>query len=387
MFKYKILKMQENENKSEQIAEGENEKNKTYINCFCCQISLGIIYTYIYITASVLVNIVNRIIFLTYHFKFNFFFLFLQQILVLILFSFFGKKNKTFKEKAGEISFKDFMLHKNYYFLFSLVFLFNILSSFHANQELVNTTMFVTLRKFVLLKLFFLDFFFSKKKFTKITIFCIFMITGGVFIIGLDDFTTDFLGIFYVFLNNIATVLYIKFTENFRKKTGFTNLKLLVYNSYLINPILIILIIATGEYKKIYAYFNNFDNNITNNLNNFSGLYFYIALSCILCVILNSSFFLSNEKNSSIITQLLANSKDIFVSGLSFIMLKNNKFSFYKLIGLIISTIGALLISSKSIFDNLKFGFHEEKKYYIQLSDLIDDNNNNNLQSNKLDNF
>ena len=68
-------------------------------------------------------------------------------------------------------------------------------------------------------------------------------------------------------------------------------------------------------------------------------------------------------------------------------MLKNNKFSFYKLIGLIISTIGALLISSKSIFDNLKFGFHEEKKYYIQLSDLIDDNNNNNLHSNKLDNF
>ena len=164
MFKYKILKMQENEDKSEQIAEGENEKNKTYINYFCCQISLGIIYTYIYITASVLVNIVNRIIFLTYHFKFNFFFLFLQQILVLILFSFFGKKNKTFKEKAGEISFIDFMLHKNYYFLFSLVFLFNILSSFHANQELVNTTMFVTLRKFVLLKLFFLDFFFFKKK-------------------------------------------------------------------------------------------------------------------------------------------------------------------------------------------------------------------------------
>jgi len=26
VFKYKILKMQENENKSEQIAEGENEK-------------------------------------------------------------------------------------------------------------------------------------------------------------------------------------------------------------------------------------------------------------------------------------------------------------------------------------------------------------------------
>ena len=61
-------------------------------------------------------------------------------------------------------------------------------------------------------------------------------------------------------------------------------------------------------------------------------------------------------------------------------MLKNNKFSFNKLIGLIISTIGAVLISSKSIIDNLKLGFHEEKKYYIQLSDLTDDA----FESNKL---
>ena len=162
-----------------------------------------------------------------------------------------------------------------------------------------------------------------------------------------------------VFLNNVATIIYIKFTENFRKTTGFTNLKLLVYNSYLINPILIILIFISGEYKKIYLYFNVNDN--------LFGLYFYLFLSCFLCVILNSSFFLSNEKTSSLITQLLANSKDIFVSGLSFIMLKDNIFSFKKVIGLCISTIGAILISSKSIFDNLKFG--EEKKYYIQIPD------------------
>ena len=199
------------------------------------------------------------------------------------------------------------------------------------------------------------------------------MITGGVLIIGIEDMKFDFFGIFVVFLNNIATVIYIKFTENFREKTGFTNLKLLYYNSYLINPILILLIFITGEHKQIYTYFHN------NNINNL-GLYFYISLSCILCVILNSTFFLSNEKNSSIITQLLSNSKDIFVSGLSFIMLKNNNFSLYKLIGLIISTTGAIFISSKSIIDNLKLGFYEEKKYYIQIPELNDDK----LESNKL---
>ena len=260
-----------NTEKIEIITEQEFVEKKTYINLGCFQISIGIIFTYTYITASILINIINRIIFLTYKFKFNYFFLFLQQILCLILYTFFGNKNKTFREQAGQISLKDFLNYKYYYFLFSLVFIFNVLSSFYANQTVINTTMFVTLRKYVLLMIFFIDFFFSNKKFTKLTIFCIFMMSLGTFIISLDDLSTDYFGYFLVFLNNVATVIYIKFTENFRKTTGFTNLKLLVYNSYLINTILIVLIFISGEYKKIYLYFNV---NI-----NLIGLYFFLFLS------------------------------------------------------------------------------------------------------------
>ena len=361
-----------------------NEEEKTYINCKCFQLSIGIIFTYIYITASILVNIINRIIFLTYKFTFNYFLLFLQQILLLFIFTYFGSKNKHFRKQAGEISFNDFKNYLFFYLFFSIVFLFNVLSSFFANQTVVNTTMFVTLRKFVLLMIFIIDYFFANKKFTKITIFCIFMMISGAIIIGYDDFTTDFFGFFSVFLNNIATVIYIKFTEIFRKKTGFTNLKLLVYNSYLINPILLILIFVSGEYKKIILYFTN-NINDTNNNENLTGLglTYYLMLSCFLCFILNSSFFLSNEKTSSLITQLLANSKDIFVSGLSFIMLKDNNFSYKKIIGLVISTIGAVLISSKSILDNLKFNFG--KKFYVPIPES---NNSNQLEmlSNRIEN-
>ena len=356
----------------------EYEEQKTYINCGCFQLSIGIIYTYTYIAASILLNIINRVIFLTYKFKFNIFFLFLQQIICLLLFSVFGNKNKTFKKQAGELSIKDFMNFKYYYILFTLVFTVNVLSSFIANQIVINTTMFVTLRKFVLLMIFIIDFFFANKKFTKLTILCIFLMTSGALIIGLDDFTTDYVGYLMVFINNVATVIYIKFTENFRKKTGFTNLKLLVYNSYLIVPILIILIFISGEYKKIYLYFHT-NNNTDYNL---FGFYYYLTLSCALCVVLNSSFFLSNEKTSSLITQLLSNSKDIFVSGLSFIMLKDNNFSFNKIIGLIISTIGAILISSNSILENLKIG-GSEKKYYIPIP--ISSKNEIEFESNKLE--
>lgn len=369
------------EENMEIVNEQEFEEKKTYINFGCFQLSVGIIFTYTYITASILINIINRVIFLRYNFKFNYFFLFLQQILCLLLFMTIGKKNKTFQEKAGEISYKDFIKFKYYYIFFSLVFLFNVLSSFYANQIVVNTTMFVTLRKFVLLMIFVIDFFLVGKKFTKLTIFCIFMMSLGTLIIGSDDFTTDYIGYLMVFLNNIATVIYIKFTENFRRKTGFTNLKLLVYNSYLINPCLIILIFISGEYKKLILFFSS--DHSENSEYSLFGLCFYLLISCIFCVILNSSFFLSNEKTSSLITQLLANSKDILVSGLSFMMLKDNYFSFKKIIGLVISTIGAILISSKSILDNLKFN---EKKYYIQIPTS---NNSNKLEmeteSNKLE--
>ena len=72
------------------------------------------------------------------------------------------------------------------------------------------------------------------------------------------------------------------------------------------------------------------------------------------------------------------------MSGLSFIMLKDNNFSMKKIIGLIISTIGAVLISSKSLFENLKFG---DRKYYIQIPDSNKEENKIEIstESNKLE--
>ena len=82
-----------------------------------------------------------------------------------------------------------------------------------------------------------------------------------------------------------------------------------------------------------------------------------------MCLVLNSSFFISNEKNSSLFTQLMANSKDIFLSFLSYFFLKNNKLTFKMVIGLSISTIGAILASTKSICDNVKIGKDVDDKF------------------------
>ena len=51
---------------------------------------------------------------------------------------------------------------------------------------------------------------------------------------------------------------------------------------------------------------------------------------------------------------MLSNSKDIIITGLSFFWLKGTKFSFFIIGGLLISTVGAVLIAVKSMLDNTK---------------------------------
>ena len=139
-------------------------------------------------------------------------------------------------------------------------------------------------------------------------------------------------------------------TETFKKNTGVPNLKLLIYNSYLSSPFSFTLIFVTGEYKRLINYFT--EEQI------FEGTYFgalvYLFFFCFFCVLLILSFFISNEKNSSLFTVMLSNSKDIIITGLSFFWLKGTKFSFFIIGGLLISTVGAVLIAVKSMLDNTR---------------------------------
>ena len=352
-----LIENKNNNNNNETIKNGLQKEPKSYINCGCCQITIGIILTYIYIFISIFLNLNNRIIYHKYKFRNNFTLLLIQQFFSLIFFLIFSK-TESFKQKTGQINFNDFSKFKYYYLSFCFIFITNMLSSFYGNQLVINVSMYVTLRKLVLVMIFFLDFFFYKKPIKFITIFCIFLITIGTILVSMDDFTTDYFGCLVVLINNTLTIIYVKFSENFKKKTGVTNLKLLVYNSFLSQPILIIAVILSKEYKKVFEYFIN----DTVDEIYFYQFLFFLFISCTLCVILNSSFLLSNETNSSLFTQLLSNSKDIIMSLLSYFVFKNNKITFRIIIGLIISTIGALLISMKSISENINFERKEKKE-------------------------
>ena len=349
--------------KPKKISTDPDEEPKVYINFYCCHLSLNIIYTICYVTAAVLLNIVNRLVFYKYHFnQYNFTFMLLQQLFCIVFFYIVSHKSKTFIEQAGRITWNDFLALKKYYISFSILFMVNTIVIFYGTQMIINASMFQTLRKLVLVKVYIIDLFFGYKKITLFTSICVFMVTIGSILSGVDTFSRDYMGIALTMVSNFINVAYNKFTESFKRRTGVPNLKLLVYNSYIAGPILFVLIFVTGEYKRLIDYFAEekyFNEDKTEG--SFYGFIIITFISCSLVIILNSSFFMSNEKNTSMFTILLANTKDLFTCILARFILEGNKYTVNIVLGLTISTVGAVMFSTKSIFDNMKTGFSKNQ--------------------------
>jgi drug/metabolite transporter (DMT)-like permease len=287
-----------------------------------------------------------------------------QQFTSLLLYT-FASKNKTFIKHAGNINFEDFWKNKFLFLSFSFFFMANILFNFYGNQMVPNVNMFLSLRKLNAIALFLMDIYIGKKRFSCVTVSSIILIVGGAFVIGYDKLDSNLLGYLVVLGNNLMSLLYTKYSEVFRKITGFSNLKLLVYNAYICNPILLAGIFITGEYKRLLAYFSNNAEGIDPKYYGYYGTFFFLFLSAFFCFILTSSFFISNEKISSLMTNLLNNSRTIFISAsLYFFDSSKNELNLRMIIGLGMSTIGAIFINAENLINNLIFntGSKKDKK-------------------------
>ena len=239
--------------------------------------------------------------------------------------------------------------------------------------------MYFSLKKLTPLMLFFIDCFVGKKKISMNTILSIFLLVGGSILVAKDSFTKDYLGCGIVLISNILTITYAKLTEVYHKITGSTNLKLLLYNNYLTLPILLLGVFLTGEYKRLYSYFYGEEDNGSEGTN--LGLLFYLLLYGVVCSVLTSSFFISNEKNSSLITKLLSNSRAIFVTvALHIFDKKKNKLNITILLGLILAIVGSILINIESILKNINRQKEEENENADNNSDSNDTINKKNYQ-------
>lgn len=151
------------------------------------------------------------------------------------------------------------------------------------------------------------------------------------------------MGYFIVFVNNILSTLYGQITEGIKKRYDITSVKLLIYSAYVLIFSCSIIIIVTGEFDRLLKY----DQVCL-------GFIFYLVFSCMLTAVLNASYFISNEINSSLFTQLCSNCKDIFITFIGFGMIGDFDFTLKTFLGMIISTAGATVFSFKTLYENIK---------------------------------
>ena len=364
-----LSETEESIDKKISLPEFKTQEKKKYINLYICQLSVGIIFTYIFIICSITINIVNRIIFWKYKFKFNFTLIFLQQIFCMVFFSFCSKYSEIFIKQTGEISFSDFWKLKNQYIGYSIFFILKTLNSLLGYQWVTNIPMYVNLRKFLTAMTFIYQYFFKKKKISNINILVVILVTLGAFLTGIDDYTTDYKGYAAVFLKNMFNLVNLEISENFKQKNGVTNLKLLVYNSFLSTPILLITIFINGEFFKVMNYFKE-----EHEFNN-KYLLIYLFLSCSIVMVTNLSFFISNEKNTSLFTQLISDSKYIIITFISYVVLKSFTITWKNMTGIILSTIAAIIITINSLYTNIKIEKRNKKGAYNNIQEINNEGN------------
>ena len=349
--------------------ESKSIEKKKYVNLFICHLSVGIVFTYIFIICSITINIVNRIIFWKYKFKFNFTLILLQQIFCMVFFSICSKYSKIFINQTGGVSMSDFWKLKYQYIGYSIFFILKTLNSLLGYQLVTNIPMYVNLRKFLTAMTFIYQYFFKKKKISNINILVVILLTLGAFLTGIDDYSTDYKGYAMVFLKNMFNLINLEISENFKQKNGVTNLKLLVYNSFLSTPLLFITIFINGEFFKVINYFQE------EHDFNYKYLIIYLFLSCSIVMITNASFFISNEKNTSLFTQLVSDTKYIVITFISYFVLKSFAITWKNMTGIIISTIAAIIITINSLYNNIKINKNLKNCAYDNIQENQENNN------------
>ena len=346
----KSLESYESKEKNDiSLSESNMPEKKRYINLYICELSVGIIFTYVFIACSITINIVNRVIFWKYKFKFNFTLVLLQQFFCMIFYFICSQKSELFIEQTGGVSFEDFWKLKYQYIGYCIFFILKTVTSFLGYQLVTNIPMYVNLRKFLTAMTFIYQYFCKKKKISNINILVVILLTLGALLTGIDDYSTDIKGYLAVFMKNMFNLVNLEVSENFKKKNGMTNLKLLVYNSFLSTPLLLIYIFINGEFFRLINYFNE------EHDFNYLYLLFFLFISCSIVMVTNASFFISNEKNTSLFTQLVSDTKYIIITFISYIVLQSFVFTWKNIFGLFLSTLAAIIITINSLYNNIKF--------------------------------
>ena len=314
----------------------------TYIDLYFCALPLETTYALLYMISSGSLNFIHLLVFFRYNFKFNFSYMFCHQLSLSIFFTILIN-SKSFKKNTDQISFSDFMTLKWFYFTFSIIYALHYLTSYFAMQLLESSLTFFSLRKLTYLMVCIYQLLVGVKKFSYDKIISLGLIAAGGYLCIIDDLTKLYLGILIVMLSDYISSAYHIYSWSFIKRKGVSNLKILIYNSYILVPGLFVIIFISGEFSDLIKYFNEKGYESIFYINRVEGLFIILGISCFLVVLTMSKYLLNDGQNFSTNVAIINNLNDFLTNGLAYFYIIGFDESVSVIIGFVISIIGNII--------------------------------------------
>ncbi|MCO5560394.1 hypothetical protein L7F22_014009 [Adiantum nelumboides] len=220
--------------------------------------------------------------------------------------------------------------------LFPVVFFYNANVAFAlAGLQVLNIPIFNTLKRLTPVLVIAGKCFMGEDLPPNPVLLSVTTIVIGCIIAGLGDLSFDIVGYLLAFASCILQSTYLILVEKSGKEQGYNSHELLLYNAILSLPVLLILIVCSGEGLAALVAFKQ-QLLLTNSF--LSLLLFSLTMGALL----NYSLFLCTLWNSALTTTVIGAMKAPLSSVLGFFVLGGVKVTFMVVFGVFLNTLGGI---------------------------------------------
>lgn len=245
--------------------------------------------------------------------------------------------------------------------LFPVVFFYNANVAFAlAGLQVLNIPIFNTLKRLTPVLVILGKFAMGDGLPPKQVLFSVATIVIGCIVAGLGDLSFDLVGYFLALTSCVLQSTYLVLVEKSGKEQGYNSHELLLYNAVLSLPVLLVLIICSGEGLAALAAFND---QMESSSNSFIAL---LIFSLALGSLLNYSLFLCTLWNSALTTTVVGAMKALFSSVLGFFVFGGVKVTVMVVLGVSMNTIGGIWYAAEKYKQKYKWTTGSQNRLFAE---------------------
>ncbi|KAH7282729.1 hypothetical protein KP509_35G045400 [Ceratopteris richardii] len=206
-----------------------------------------------------------------------------------------------------------------------------------ASLKGVNIPMYIALKRLTPLAVLIVGLFLGKSKPSSQVTLSVLLIALGVIIAALGDFSFDPLGYMLALTSVAFQTAYLVLVERSALEDGLSSIELMLYNSILSLPFLLLLVFGIKELPFAGLL-------LLQKMQGFNFLLLFV-FSLIMGIVLNYTMFLCTSVNSALTTTIVGVLKGVGTTTLGFLVLGGVKVHALNVTGLTINTCGGIWYS------------------------------------------